>query len=185
MTFRRHDYDKAHRCPSWSGGGLRSTYYDTKPDDWDAKFNEDGGHPFESSNSRRRHWWQQRHLPCNEGFVWTVAVSGDPWRSWRWGRCSGCDLKLFPRVTRCFDYTWWRWKISFFFRYKCFREVAWIWRDRHKWPMGYELKRWFRWEFIDPIRHKKDWFKDLYRWYRYPDQRRAAWAETKQRYGVS
>lgn len=171
--FRRLCYDKAHRCPGWAGGGLRWAYDDTKPDDW----NEDLG-PWETSNSRRRHWWQQPHR-CDDGRIWNL-IYRDPWRSFRFGKCTKCDIIALPRVTRILDLRDWWWHT--FLRDTFIRSPQNLWYSIQQEGLRLTLKwSWFRvrWWFVD----RGDWFKHLYRWY-YPGYRRILIAEQRESYGV-
>lgn len=100
MYLRRHDYNKPHRCPGWSGGGWRGTYDDIEPNDWD----EDSLGPFKDHGSRRRHWWQAKDR-CNSGHIWTRDLE-DPWMALRFGRCTTCDVRTIPLITQWVDPTW-------------------------------------------------------------------------------
>lgn len=122
MYLRRHCYNKARRCPGWAGPGWRGTFDDTKPDYWDTLLNEDGDYPWETSNSRRRHWWQRRDL-CSNGYLWTMALQ-DPWRMFRSHRCTKCDVRTIPMFTHWFDPTWLWFHFSREIQYK-FQNIAW------------------------------------------------------------
>jgi hypothetical protein len=78
MRFRRHCYDKPHRCPGWAGGG------------WKWKRGRDvcsGGsltRQIYTDTSRVRFW------------------------SWRSYRCRVCGTRTIPYVTRWLDPSWYR-----------------------------------------------------------------------------
>lgn len=121
MYLRRQCYNKFWRCPGWAGGGWTSTFYDSKPDDWT---DED----WQRSAARRRHWWQTRDR-CQGGTLWRVRASGDPWRSWRWSRCTKCDVIALPHITRWLDPTWWRFYLGRLFGNFTPTELSYYWHD--------------------------------------------------------
>lgn len=165
MYLRRHCYDKPHRCPGWAGGGMRNTFHDTKPEYWGGEGFED--YDFETSNSRRRHWWESKNR-CKGGSLWDLFYE-DPFWMWRWHHCYVCDVVAIPSVVRWLDPTWVWWDFRTGVR-------NWFWdmrRHKDRWVDG--TAPW--WSLPDAIwksmRHvwfntryrTGDWFKKLYKWY--------------------
>lgn len=192
MYLRRHDYNKTHRCPGWSGAGWGGTYYDEKPDDWDTDVNEDGKYPFETSNSRRTKWWQRRHR-CEGGRIWTRDLQ-DPWHAFRFGRCNKCDVRTLPLVTRWFDPTYWRFHFGWKLRQK-FENIAWHknrWMDPPGapwWSLPDTLWKEFGWPgikywFFDKGITVRCWWADFRVWIN-PETRKADRKEVMDHFGVS
>jgi hypothetical protein len=78
MRISRPDYDKAHRCPGWSGGGM--TRYATVR-------RCDGGYLHGDIYAGR--WWRFRMNRCDtcDLLVLPYVVRYLDWRTWflRWG----------------------------------------------------------------------------------------------------
>lgn len=81
MRISRPCYDKMHRCPGWSGGGIHSakvtrceggyiSYYTTTP----------------GSHQVKRLW------------------------KWRLNRCPKCGVVVLPYAVRYLDWGWYRWQ---------------------------------------------------------------------------
>lgn len=149
MYVRRINYNKSHRCPGWDGGGWRGVYYDTKPAWWD---DLPPLTDFETNGLRRRHWWQARSR-CDDGRIWTVYRT-DPWRIFRWHRCSKCDVRAIPEWTKWADPTYWwfhiryaiPWSMEYFIddyrRRGLWKAIKRLTKDKI-WTIHYRTKTWF------------------------------------------
>lgn len=180
MYFRRHCYDKAHRCPGRRGGGFKFPRHPkgTPEPDWYRELREEdpSREPWEQSNHIQQHWWQQKER-CDHGLIYMPA--DDPWRNWRFHRCNRCDVIALPIVVHWLDPKWVYYEIKHFFQYGAWHDLLW-----HKRQWVNDDAPW--WSLPDTawrlVRSKGyaygDWFGRLYRWYRYPSQRDAdGWRE--------
>lgn len=167
MYVRRQCYDKPHRCPGWNGGGMR--------------------YPRDADQPRR--WWQQR-TRCEGGYLWARSLS-DPWRNWRWHRCTRCDVLALPYVTRYFDPAWWRSEIRSW-RWGLIDDVRW---HRNQWTADSDVPWWsplralwkgLRSKWFSARYRVTAWCGDVWRWYapRHRQAKRADIAHVQENYGV-
>lgn len=78
MKIMRSNYDKAHRCPGWSGPALK----DIEPSICD-------GGSFAQTFGNERYWHNV-----------------DPY--WRFHKCRTCGTLVLPSNFRYFDPVWWK-----------------------------------------------------------------------------
>lgn len=84
MRLSRLNYDKVHRCPTWSGGGWKPA---------------NGKHEYECSASFAQFIYYKKG---------THAISRT-W-PWRFTRCPRCRVLCLPFVTRWADLSWLGWR---------------------------------------------------------------------------
>lgn len=87
MRFSRSNYDKAHRCPGWSGGGWISAEQRRCPSGYITY----GITRAEMEHIIDGHWWAK--YP----------------RAYHFGQCTMCDVVVWPLFTRWLDPTWLKW----------------------------------------------------------------------------
>lgn len=91
MRISRPCYDKWWRCPGWAGPGFRYPKHEGRCDNG------------------------------NIGHTCPAWVEGRPrWASWAWHfhRCPVCRVIVLPYVVRYVDWTWWRFRVVSWWRYK-------------------------------------------------------------------
>lgn len=165
MYLRRHCYNKTWHCPGWAGGGWSSPYRVMKPD----RLSDE---EWEIYANRHRHWYQAKER-CDGGSIWTLSRT-DPLKWFRSHRCTKCDVRTIPYVTRWVDYTYW-W---FVFRYDVPNRIEDFKYDL-EWAGWWKatklyLKVFAFWRFWEP----KQWFTDLrFRYSPLPAARRERAAE--------
>lgn len=80
----------------------------------------------------------------------------DPWMSFRWHRCSSCDVIAIPEVVRWLDPTWWTWWLG-----SRIGNVAYEWRWWRRQPL-----RFLRYRYRTARIHWHFRLHNLWAWYR-------------------
>ena len=98
MRFSRSCYDKPHRCPGGNGGGIHSAMRDLC----------DGGYITYGMTREQLEHFEGRYP-----------------RAFHFGRCTKCDVIVWPLFTRWFDPGWLLWwasmKVGDMRRWRTFR----------------------------------------------------------------
>jgi len=82
VKIMRSNYDKPHRCPTWSGPAWKGGGDDCESGSF-------ASYMYYKSDGSTRHLWQ-----------------------WRFFRCSECGVIVLPVITKWVDPSWIKWRIE-------------------------------------------------------------------------